>query len=276
MVMGEIYNNLAANNVVAYIVRLLLIVLVTMSVAPLVSWLVVKMFMLRSVTWQHVPERRLLTLRSLISGAVQLVVYLLGLIVILLTLDVPAGAILTTIGLFSAGLGFAARPLISDYLAGITLIFEDLFSVGDKVELQEVAGLVEAVKLRTTQIRAATGELYIVPNGDMRVVRNLSRGLFSVANVKVTVAAEDFAKAFLVLDQLADTAQTKLSDLIERPVFISEEGAISAGVELTLLAKAAYGRGASLRPQLMALVIEALTQAGVRLSAPPSQASAPG
>lgn len=274
--MGEIYNNLAANNVVAYIVRLLLIVLVTMSVAPLVSWLVVKMFMLRSVTWQHVPERRLLTLRSLISGAVQLVVYLLGLIVILLTLDVPAGAILTTIGLFSAGLGFAARPLISDYLAGITLIFEDLFSVGDKVELQEVAGLVEAVKLRTTQIRAATGELYIVPNGDMRVVRNLSRGLFSVANVKVTVAAEDFAKAFLVLDQLADTAQTKLSDLIERPVFISEEGAISAGVELTLLAKAAYGRGASLRPQLMALVIEALTQAGVRLSAPPSQASAPG
>lgn len=273
--MGEIYNNLAANNVVAYIVRLLLIVLVTMSVAPLVSWLVVKMFILRSVTWQHVPERRLLTLRSLISGAVRLVVYLLGLIVILLTLDVPAGAILTTIGLFSAGLGFAARPLISDYLAGITLIFEDLFSVGDKVEMLEVTGLVEAVKLRTTQIRAATGELYIVPNGDMRVVRNLSRGLFSVANVKVTVAAEDFAKAFLVLDQLADTAQTKLSDLIERPVFISEEGAISAGVELTLLAKAVYGRGASLRPQLMALVIEALTQAGVRLSAPPSQASAP-
>ncbi len=274
--MGEIYNVISANSVPGYLVRLLLIVLVTVGVAPLMSWLVVKIFMVRRVAWQQrIPERRLLTLRSLISGAVRLAVYLGGLIAILLTLNVPAGAIVTTIGLFSAGLGFAARPLISDYVAGITLIFEDLFSVGDKVEMLEVIGLVEAVKLRTTHIRASTGELYIVPNGDMRVVRNLSRGLFSVANVKVTVAAEDFAKAWQVLEQAAEAAPAKLSDLIERPELISEEGAIAAGVELTLLAKAAYGRGASLRPQMMSLVIEALTEAGVRLSAPPAPLSAP-
>jgi small conductance mechanosensitive channel len=192
-------------------------------------------------------------------------VYIVGFVSALLALAIPPGSILTALGLFSAAFGLGARPLISDYLAGVILIFEDQFSVGDKVEMMEVIGIVEAVNLRTTQVRATSGELYIVPNGDVRIVRNLSRGTFSVASIKVTVASEDLSKALQVFESVADTAQDQLHDLIERPEFVSEEGAVSSQVQLTLLAKAAYGRGARLRTQLMAWVIDALNEAGVRI-----------
>lgn len=61
------------------------------------------------------------------------------------------------------------------------------------------------------------------------------------------------------------SAQAQIPDLIERPEFVSEEGLVSAHVELTLAAKASYGRGARVRTRLMAWVIDALGQAGVRI-----------
>ena len=250
----------------SYFLRILIIVVVTWLAAKAASWLAVRMLMMRVPSaLRVVDERRRLTLQSLVGGAVAGVVYVFGFITALLILNVQPGLILTTLGLFSAGLGIGARPVISDYLAGIILIFEDLFSVGDKIEVIEVIGVVEAVNLRTTLIRSNTGELYIVPNGDVRVVRNLSRGLFSVATVKVTVASNDLSTALKVLEQMANTAQAQIPDLIERPEFVSEEGLISAHVELMLAARASYGRGARVRTQLMAWVIDALGQAGVRI-----------
>ena len=86
-------------------------------------------------------------------------------------------------GLFSAGFGLGARPMVSDFLSGIGFMFEDTFDVSEKIEIPglpggSVMGLVEAVHLRTTVIRAMSGEPYIVPNGEIRVVRNFSRGDF--------------------------------------------------------------------------------------------------
>jgi small conductance mechanosensitive channel len=129
----------------------------------------------------------------------------------------------------------------------------------------DIIGTVEAVELRTTRIRSTSGELYIVPNGEVRVVRNLSRGLFSVANIKVMVATENLSSALQVLETIADTAQTKFPELTERPEVLSIEGAISNHTELTLAAKAAYGRGAQLRPQLMTIVSQAMHEAGVQI-----------
>lgn len=250
----------------SYLLRILIVIVITWLAAKAASWLAVRMLMVRvPSTLRAVDERRRFTLQSLVGGAVTGGVYIIGFITALLVLNVQPGLILTTLGLFSAGLGIGARPVISDYLAGIILIFEDLFSVGDKVEMIEVIGLVEAVNLRTTLIRSTTGELYIVPNGDVRVVRNLSRGLFSVATVKVTVASSDLSKALEVLEQMANIAQAQIPDLIERPEFVSEEGLISAHVELTLAAKASYGRGARVRTRLMAWVIDALNEAGVQI-----------
>lgn len=256
---------ISANTPAAHLVRLAFIFFLTWLAAEVGSRLAVRLLKGRALSWRQIEPGRLLTLQSLVSSAVRVLVWLGGVVVVLFVLGIPGGAILTALGLFSAGFGLGARPIINDYLAGMVLIFEDQFSVGEKVEMLEIIGTVEAVELRTSRIRSTTGELYIVPNGEVRVVRNLSRGLFSVANVKVTVATADLAKALAVLEAVADSAQARFPELIERPEFLSIEGAISNHIELTLVAKATYGHGAQLRPQLMTMLTEALTQAGVQI-----------
>ena len=261
----EFLSFLTMDNLAAILVRAGLILFITWLVALVGSWLAVRTLHTRSRAWRNLDERRLVTLRSLVGSAVKIVVYIVGGIALLFSFGVPSGAILTALGLFSAGFGLGARPLINDYLAGMIFIFEDQYSIGDKVEILEVVGLVEAVELRVTRLRATSGELYLIPNGEVRVVRNLSRGLFSIATVKVTVATRDLSKAMAVLENLANSAQTEWEDIIERPEFLSLEGAISNHVELTLSAKAVYGRGARMRTRLMAKVTEALESAEVEI-----------
>ena len=264
-VLKELNSFLVMDSPLAHLGKVLFILVITWLVAMVAGWLAVRALKSRSLRWRRVDERRLLTLQSLVRDAVRVVIWLIGIVVVLYSLGISGGAILTTLGLFSAAFGLGARPIISDYLTGIILIFEDQFSVGDKVEMLGVVGLVEAVDMRITHIRSETGELYIVPNGDVRVVRNLSRGQFSIATVKVTIATEDLTKALEVLERVADHTQSQLDELVERPEFLSEEGSISTHIELLFSAKAKYGKGARTRTRLMALVTEALNEAGVRI-----------
>jgi small conductance mechanosensitive channel len=261
----ELNNLLVMDSPLAHLGRVLFILISTWLMAVLAGNIAVRALKSRSLRWRRVDERRLLTLQALVRDAVRGAIWLIGTVAVFFSLGVSGGAILTTLGLFSAAFGLGARPIISDYLTGIILIFEDQFSVGDKVEMLGVVGFVEAVDMRITHIRSETGELYIVPNGDVRVVRNLSRGQFSMATVKVTIATEDLTKALEVLERVADHAQSQLDELVERPEFLSEEGSISTRVELLLSAKAKYGKGARTRTRLMALVTEALNDAGVRI-----------
>ncbi|MDX1520426.1 MAG: mechanosensitive ion channel family protein [Anaerolineae bacterium] len=263
--MLAIYNLLMVDSAIGFFLRLILIIIITWVLMWIGRWVAFRILASRSKSWSDVDRGRLLTLESLIGSAVNVVAYIVGFILVLISFGISGGSILTSVALFSAGFGFAARPIISDYLAGIILIFEDQFSVGEKVEMLETTGKVEAVSLRTTKLRGDSGELYIVPNGDVRIIRNLSRGLFSVATVKVTVGASDLNKSLRVLEEFADSAQQKFPDLIERPEFLSEEGDISAHVQLTVSAKAQYGRGARLRTRLMARITEMFEEAGINV-----------
>ena len=126
--------------------------------------------------------------------------------------------------------------------------------------------MVEAVNLRTTWLRAPSGELYIVPNGEIRVVRNFSRGRFSTVKVTLKIAAADLGRTLPVLEELGPEAVALLPNLLEPWQVISESGVIGQQTELTLIAKARFGQAAEMRPRLLALVQERLSEIGVILA----------
>lgn len=210
------------------------------------------------------PERQM-TLQSLIASAISFAAFVAATLASLGQF-VRADTLVWMVGLFSAAFGLGARPLISDFLAGVSFIFEDTFTVEEKVEILGVEGVVEAVNLRTTWLRASTGELYIVPNGEVRVVRNFSRGRFSTADVRLKIAAADLSRALPLLEELGREAVALLPNLLEPWQVISESGIIGHQTELTLLAKARFGRAAEMRPRLLALVQEHLAEAGITLA----------
>lgn len=213
-------------------------------------------------------ERRR-TLLGLISAAITFIA-LVAAIILSLSLFVDSTTLIWVIGLFSAAFGLGARPVVSDFLSGISFIFEDTFDVGEKVQLSglaggDVEGIVEEVRLRTTVVRAPSGEPFTVPNGEIRVVRNFSRGRFSATDVTIHMAVVDLGVAIPLLEKLGEEAVTLLPNLLEPWQIISESGELGQQTELTLLAKARFGKAGEMRPRLLKLVHERLDEAGIEL-----------
>ncbi len=101
-----------------------------------------------------------------VAGAI-----VLGLLGINLT---PLLASATIIG---ATLGFGAQQIVRDYFSGILMTMEDQYNVGDSVTIGDVTGVIEEVTMRLTRFRGVDGTMFVIPNGDIRLIGNLSRGL---------------------------------------------------------------------------------------------------
>lgn len=205
------------------------------------------------------------TLTGIYAGIITLTA-VVGAILATLSLFVTPDTLVWMIGLFSAAFGLGARPFISDVLTGIAIIFDDTFTVGEKVSFTDidVEGVVEQVALRTTHIRAPTGELFIIPNGDVRTVRNFSRGLFSQVRTTLIVPTAKLNLALDELEALGRVAMLELPNLIE-PWQIFSEDEVGQTTKLILIAKARHGRGAEMKPRLEALVHEQLADAHIQL-----------
>lgn len=84
--------------------------------------------------------------------------------------------ILTSAGIVGVALAFGAQTLVKDVLAGLFIIFEDQYGVGDAVKINEVEGLVEDVGLRVTRIRDWNGAAWYLRNGEITKVGNVTQG----------------------------------------------------------------------------------------------------
>lgn len=134
-------------------------------------------------------EKREDTLITIFRTAIAVVFWTVGIIVILGQLHVNLAALMTGAGVVGIVVGFGAQSAIKDFLAGIFVIAENQYRVGDIVTLRaagkDVSGIVEEITVRITRLRDLDGNLHIVQNGSANVVTNLS---FQYANVNVDVS----------------------------------------------------------------------------------------
>lgn len=110
-------------------------------------------------------------LRSALSGTTALI----SLATILDELGINLGPLLTSAGVVGVALGLGAQTFVRDLLAGLSMLLEDQYGVGDEVELLEVKGIVENVGLRITTVRAQDGVVWYLRNGEILKVGNRSQ-----------------------------------------------------------------------------------------------------
>ena len=209
------------------------------------------------------PERQD-TLRELIASSITALALAFA-IFASLGLYVDPTSLVWMVGLFSAAFGLGARPLISDVLTGVGFLFEDHFAVGEKVEIGGIEGVLETMNLRTASLRAPTGELFIIPNGEIRIVRNFSRGRYSTTHITLKILSKDLTNSLTLLEGLAEEAVSQLPNLLEPWQVISESGILGEQTELTILAKSRFGKAAEMRPRFLNLIQENFERAGINL-----------
>ena len=111
--------------------------------------------------------------------------------------------LLASVGVVGLAFSLGAQTLIKDLIGGALVLIENQYGIGDVIQVQGVSGAVERLTLRTTWVRDVGGELHIVPNGEVRIVSNVTRG-WSRALVEVGVAyEEDLDRVLQVLEEVA-------------------------------------------------------------------------
>jgi small conductance mechanosensitive channel len=211
-------------------------------------------------------QERQKTLRDILSSIIGVAAFSTA-ILFTLGLFVNTAVLLWLVGLFGAGFSFGANRLVADFMTGISFIVEEHFDVGEKIEVNDIVGVVERINFRTTVLRASSGELYVIPNGEIRTLRNLSRGVFSKADITIKIAALHLDIALPLLRDLGKEAVTILPIIAELwEVIAPEDVVMGQTVEITLAVKAQHGKAAELRPVMLAVVAGRLAQAGVYLA----------
>lgn len=131
---------------------------------------------------------------------------ILGIAVVLVLgeLGINLAPIVASAGVVGVALGFGAQNLVKDFIAGIGIILEDQYGVGDVVDLGEASGTVEAVGLRITRLRDAHGVVWYARNGEIQRVGNKSQGFAQVV-IDMPVAHDtDLERCRTVMQQVAD------------------------------------------------------------------------
>jgi moderate conductance mechanosensitive channel len=129
---------------------------------------------------QELNLQRATTLTHALSTALIVVIWTIAILIVLGEFNVNLGPLLASAGVAGVALGFGAQSVVRDTLSGFFILMENQFGVGDNVEIQtpssKVIGRVESLTLRVTSLRAFDGTLHIVPNGNIIVASNRSRG----------------------------------------------------------------------------------------------------
>jgi small-conductance mechanosensitive channel len=130
------------------------------------------------------------TLRSMITSVYEYTVYFVCITVILSIFGVNVSSLMAVAGVGGIALGFGAQTFVKDVISGIFLLLEGSIIVGDIVEINGLAGEVESIAIRTTKVRSAKGNQYVIPNGDIRTVVNMTRA-YQMAIVDVRCPYEE-------------------------------------------------------------------------------------
>lgn len=183
-------------------------------------------------------KRRTDTLTSVFMGIAKIFILTMVVFMILSEVDIDIAPILVGLGIAGIAVGFGAQYLIRDLIAGIFIILENQYRVGDVARIADVAGLVEEINLRRTVLRDLDGIVHHVPNGEIRVASNYTRH-FSRVNLNVSVAyGTNLDHAINVLNRVGQelAADENWSPLIKSaPQVLRVDNLGDSGIDIKVL-----------------------------------------
>jgi small conductance mechanosensitive channel len=211
-------------------------------------------------------RRRLQTLRKAAKSTAQIVIITIAVLIGLSTIGIDIGPALAAAGILGLAISLGAQTLIKDMIGGLTILLEDEYRVGDHVKIGTVSGEVEGITLRRTDLRDAEGRLFMVPNGDVRVVANETRN-WARALVELKFNSDtdmDMVMAALekALARLAADPRLKPYILAEPQIF-GWNGLSDWAVTVKLSVKVTAGKQDEVARLLRQYAVEALHESGV-------------
>jgi moderate conductance mechanosensitive channel len=221
--------------------------------------------------------QRARTIGLVLSNLITAGLTISALIVILSELGIAIGALAAGAGILGAALGFGAQSLVKDFIAGLFIVVEDQFGVGDFVDLGTATGVVESIRLRVTEVRDGEGTVWYVRNGEITRVGNSSQGWSRIILDLPLAYNSDLEKAKKALEaaavKLTETPTLK-AGLIGKAEVWGIQALAGEEVVFRMVQQVRPSRKDVITRALRMEAKKALDKAGVQLSNPERKARA--
>ncbi len=121
-------------------------------------------------------QQRATALGAILSNAASLTIFGIAAVIIVGDMGLNLAPVLASAGVLGVAIGFGAQNLVQDFLAGIFMLLEDQYGVGDVISVGQTTGTVEGVSLRITRLRDVNGVVWHIRNGTIKKAGNESQG----------------------------------------------------------------------------------------------------
>ncbi len=165
-------------------------------------------------------KKRRLTLHPLLRNSLKYFVYFTAGVAILKIFGIDPTAILAGAGIVGIAVGLGAQNLINDIVCGFLILFENYYLVGDYIKFsgtdeESLEGIVEAIELRTTQLRHPDGQLQIVRNGNIGSIINYSKE-YVYAKVEISIPYDsNLDIIYEMLEKVGKQLKMESPDILE-------------------------------------------------------------
>lgn len=157
-------------------------------------------FVINKISKNKYVDKKKKTIISLIKNILKWLVYIFVMLSILSVYGVDTSGILASLGIAGLVIGLALQDILADFVAGIFILFDNQYTIGDIVEINGFKGEVIGFGLMSTKIKNSTGDILILSNSSFKEVIN-----YSMENTNLVIN----------LDVSYDTDIDKLEDVLE-------------------------------------------------------------
>jgi len=187
---------------------------------------------------KEAEKKREDTLIRIFTMSTDILVITIGSLMILSEIGFPIGPLLGAAGIAGIAFGFGGQYLIRDLIAGIFMIMENQYRIGDVVCFDGTCGLVEDISLRMTTLRDLDGTVHHIPHGEIKRVANLSKD-FSRVNLNIGVSySSNLEKVISVVNEVGKTLATDSEwkkHILTPPQFLRVDGFGDSSIIIKIL-----------------------------------------
>lgn len=257
-VLGDLYAPLET------IFKIFVIIIISIIAVKIGSFIIRKIFDKQKSFKYRINSKRIDTMSTLTRSIYKYAVYTIAVITILTDIF-NLRSVLAAAGVGGLAIGFGAQSLIKDIISGFFIIFEDQFGVGDIVTIEGMNGTVEDMELRVTRVRNMNGDLYVIPNGEIKKVTNHSRGnKTAIVDIPISYDA-DINKVFVIAGNVCEAVSKEFEAIVEAPSVIGITGFTKEGMNLRITAKTLPNEHWEVERGIRKLIKEEFAKANIEL-----------
>lgn len=244
------------------LISIILVIVVSETIYLMLKRVLKKMITLRV---KHLDIRKGKTVVSIIINIFKYIIIIIDLLIILEIFGISTSGFIASLGVASLVAGLAAQDILKDFLAGMTILIENQYAIGDFISIGEFRGEVISLGLRSTKVRAYTGEVKIIANRNILEVINYSIKS-ALANVNFQISyGTDIDKAEKVMTDFCPIIADEIPAIKGKVELWKKTNLLPSGIEYTIVAETKYDDKYETERKMRSIIMRELKKNKVKM-----------